>query len=221
MRVRRMVDLTLPLSGETQVYPGDQPVEVVLGGIDPEGFHSSHVSFGTHSGTHCDAPMHFVAGGASLDAVDLTLFAGPAVLIDVRHRGDREHISLADVAPSLDSLGPGVIAVLHTGWTRHYGTPRFFDHPVLTPDACQAIVDRGVRTLGVDAMSLDETVVDGSPGAGWPCHRIVLGAGGVLLENLAYLDRIDFARPYLTAFPLNLTAVDGSPVRAVAHDLAV
>jgi kynurenine formamidase len=81
------------------------------------------------------------------------------------------------------------------------------------------ILATGVRSIGVDAMSIDETVDDEHPGDGWPCHQRVLGSGGVLLENLAHLDRVDFARPFLSALPLRLTGADGSPVRAAAFDL--
>ena len=219
MRVRRVVDLSLPLDSGTVVYPGDPPVDIETFDVDGDGFTVSRLSFGSHAGTHADAPLHFVAGSTPIDEVDPSLFVGRGLLVDVRHRGDREPITLDDVAPSLDAMEPGVIVLVQTGWTVHNGTPRYFDHPHLTEAACQAIVDRGVRTIGVDALSLDETIDDEHPGIGWPCHRVVLGAGGVLLENLANLDRIDVADPLISALPPRITGVDGSPVRAVALEL--
>lgn len=219
MRVRRVVDLTLPLDNATTVYPGDPLVDIRTVGPDEAGFHVTSIGVGSHTGTHCDAPFHFVADGARIDEVALTLFAGPMVLVDVRDRADRAVIGVDDVAPALDDLAPGVIAVLHTGWTRHYGTDRYFAHPYLDPAACDVILATGVRSIGVDAMSIDETVDDEHPGDGWPCHQRVLGSDGVLLENLAHLDRVDFARPFLSALPLRLTGADGSPVRAAAFDL--
>ena len=219
MQVRRVVDLTLPLDGTTTVYPGDPLVDIRTVGPDEAGFHVTSIGVGSHTGTHCDAPFHFVDDGLPIDEVDLGLFAGPMVLIDVRGRADRSVITPADVAPAVASLAPGVVAVLHTGWTQHYGDDRYFAHPYLHPEACEAVLATGVRSIGVDAMSIDETVDDAHPGDGWPCHRMVLGSGGVLLENLAHLDRIDFPRPFLTALPLRLTGADGSPVRAAAFDL--
>jgi kynurenine formamidase len=219
MHVRRVVDLTLPLDNGTTVYPGDPLVDIRTTGPDEAGFRVTSIGVGSHTGTHCDAPLHFVGDGAPIDEVDLGLFAGPMVLLDVRHRGDRALITVDDVAPSLDRLGAGVVAVLWTGWTAHYGTERYFAHPFVSPAACAAILGTGARTIGVDAMSIDETVDDEHPGEGWPCHGLVLGAGGVLLENLAHLDRVDFPRPFLSALPLRLTGADGSPVRAAALDL--
>jgi kynurenine formamidase len=214
-----VVDLTLPLDNATTVYPGDPASDIRTVGPDEAGFHVTSIGVGSHTGTHCDAPFHFVADGAPINEVDLGLFAGPMVLVDVRGRADRSLIRADDVAPALGSLGPGTIAVLHTGWTQHYGSPRYFDHPFVAPEACEAILSTGARTIGVDAMSIDETVDDEHPGAGWPCHRLVLGAGGVLLENLAHLERVDFARAFLSALPLRLTGADGSPVRAAAFEL--
>ena len=220
MRVRKVVDLSLPLDNGTTVYPGDPAIDIRTVGPDEAGFHVTSIAVGSHTGTHCDAPFHFVGDGAAIDVVDLTLFAGPMVLIDVRGRSDRQVIGLDDVSASLSRLGPGTVAVLRTGWTEHYGTGRYFAHPYLDPEACAALLATGARSIGVDAMSIDETVDEEHPGDGWPCHRLVLGAGGVLLENLAHLDRIDFERPFLSALPLRLTGADGSPVRAAAFDLA-
>ena len=213
------MDLSLPLDRSTPVYPGDPLTDIVTDGPDEFGFHVSRISVGSHTGTHCDAPFHFVADGDRIDEVDLGLFAGVAVLIDVRHRGPRERITVADVEGDLPRFEAGTIAVLWTGGTRHYGTSAYFDHPYVDPAACQALLDAGVRTIGVDALSIDESIDDDHPGAGWPCHDLVLGAGGVLLENLAHLDRIDFHDPFITALPLRLTGLDGSPVRAAAFDL--
>jgi kynurenine formamidase len=221
VRVRRVVDLTLPLDNATTVYPGDPLVDIRTEGPDEAGFHVTSIGVGSHTGTHCDAPFHFVGDGAPIDEVDLALFAGPLVLIDVRGRTDRAVIGVDDIAAALGALGPGVIAVLNTGWTQHYGTDRYFAHPYVDPAACEALLATGVRSIGVDAMSIDETVDDQHPGSGWPCHRLVLGCGGVLLENLAHLERVDFVRPFLSALPLRLTGADGSPVRAAAFDLDV
>jgi kynurenine formamidase len=216
---RRFIDLTLPLDAGTQVYPGDprvviEPDQTVAQG----GFNVHRFTLGTHTGTHLDAPYHIDDGGTRVDAIDLGLLAGPAVIADARHRGDRCVITVNDLSPCLDALGAGVVLLVRTGWTAHHGTPRYLDHPYLDAEACRAVLDRGVRTLGVDAMSLDETADGDHPGAGWPCHHLVLGVGGVLIENLTNLDRIDFPDPFVTAFPLRLTGLDGSPVRAVAMD---
>jgi kynurenine formamidase len=221
MYVRRVVDLSLAIDANTQVYPGDPQVRFsIAASIADDGFNLLNVAMGSQSGTNCDAPYHFLDHAATIDEVDLSLFAGPGVIIDVRGKPDRTAIGLADVAPDLERVGPGTIVVLHTGWPVHYQTPRYFEHPFLGADACQALLDRGVRTFCLDTQNIDETPDDRHPGLGFPVHLLIAAAGGVIVENLTAVDQIDFPDPFITLFPLRLTGADGSPTRAVAMDLA-
>ena len=211
MHVRRAVDLSVPLDAGTAVYPGDPPVRVAPAAtIDRDGYNLLTVHLGSQSGTHCDAPYHFRADGARIDELDLRLFAGPGVLVDVR---GRHSIGVADLG-SLAGVGPGTLVVLHTGWSAHYGTPRYDDHPFLAADACRALLDRGVRTIGLDTPNIDAPA-----DATFPCHHLIAAAGGVIVENLTNLAAVDFPDPVLSVLPLRLTGADGAPVRAVALDL--
>ena len=214
MFVRRVVDLSVPLDDRTPVYPGDPPVRLTPAAtIARDGYNLLAVRMGSQSGTHCDAPYHFREGGARVDALDLRLFAGPGVIVDVRGRPDRYPIAVPDLAPHLDRVGPGTIVVLHTGRPDH-------DHPYLAADACRALLDRGVRTIGLDTPNVDETPDDWHPGGTYPCHHMIAEAGGVIVENLANLAAVDFPDPFLSVLPLRLTGADGAPVRAVAMQLA-
>ena len=219
--VRRVVDLSVPLDDDTPVYPGDPPVRLAAAAtIARDGYNLLAVHMGSQSGTHCDAPYHFLPGGPRVDALDLRLCTGPGVLVDVRGLADRTAIGVADVAPHLQAVGPGTIVVLHTGWSAYYGTPRYGDHPYLGADACRALIDRGVRTIGLDTPIVDETPSDAHPDSGWPCHRMIAAAGGVVVENLTNLAAVDFPDPFLSMLPLRLAGADGAPVRAVALQLA-
>lgn len=215
VQVRRVVDLSVPLDAGTPVYPGDPPVRTEPAAtIDRDGYNLLAVHLGSQSGTHCDAPYHFRSDGARVDELDLRLLAGPGVLVDVRGRPDRHPLTVADLGP-LAGVGPGTIVVLHTGWSAHHGTPRYADHPYLCAEACRALLDRGVRTIGLDTPNVDET-----PGNGrFACHRLVAAAGGVVVENLTNLAAVDFPDPFLSVLPLRLTGADGAPVRAVALQL--
>jgi kynurenine formamidase len=218
--VRRIVDLSIPIDADTQVYPGDPHVRFETAAtIEADSFNLLHVVMGSQSGTNCDAPYHFLETGARIEEVDLALFAGPAVIIDVRHRLAREKITVEDVVGYLDRLGRGVIALFRTDWGRYYQTPAYFDHPYLGAPACQLLLDAGVRTFCLDVLNIDETPDETHPGEGFPTHKLIAAVGGVVVENLAHVDRIDFADPFLTVFPLPLTGADGSPTRAVAMQL--
>jgi kynurenine formamidase len=217
VHVRRVVDLSVPLDDDTPVWPGDPPVRLhPAATIDRDGYNLLAVHLGSQSGTHCDAPFHFAPEGARIDELDLRLFTGPAVILDLRGLPARHEIGVADLgAPPR----PGTIVVLHTGWSAHRGTPRYADHPYLGADACRVLLDRGVRTIGLDTPNVDETPDAAHPGGDWPCHRMVAAAGGVVVENLTNLEAVDFADPFLSVLPLRLTGADGAPVRAVAMQL--
>jgi kynurenine formamidase len=217
----RVVDLSIPVGPETQIYPGD-PVPAVERAmtIERDGANVLALHLGSHTGTHVDAPFHFEADGDRLEDVGLDRFIGRAVIADVTGHGDREPIGWGALSAYADRMAPGTILVLRTGWSEFYGTERYYDHPFLTAAACERVLERGVRTLAIDALNPDETVTDGTEER-WDVHHLVLGAGGVIAENLTNLSAIDFEGPLLCLFPLRLAGdADGAPCRAIALDLA-
>lgn len=221
MFVERVVDLSVVLDAGTQVYPGDpEPELAVATRIETEGFNLLTLRIGSQSGTHVDAPYHFIPDGPTLEACDLDLFVGPGVIVDVRDHGDRQPVTREDLAPYRERLGPGVLVALHTGWSdRYVGTDRYYAHPFLSPDACSGLLELGVRTVVIDALNVDETVLDGQ--SSFPCHMEFLGAGGIFAENLTNLGAVDFADPLLSLLPIRLGGdADGAPCRAVALKLA-
>ncbi|BEP16191.1 cyclase family protein [Acidothermaceae bacterium B102] len=210
-----VVDLSIPLDASTQVYPGD-PVFVSSPAttIGAEGFHVQHISMGSQTGTHVDAPWHFAEDGLRIDEVPLERFVRRLVVADVRGLSPRTVIGWDRLA-TLD-LGPDAALVLHTGWSAHRGTDAYFDHPYLDAAACAQVLDRGVRTFGLDAPNLDETRFDRHPSDGFASHRLIAAVGGVIVENLCGLDDLG-AGPYLlSVLPLRLAGADGAPCRAVA-----
>ncbi len=220
MRVGRVVDLSRRVDGDTQVYPGDPHVRLEPATtIAADGFNVLGVHIGSHSGTHVDAPYHFVEDGERIDAMDLSLFVGPAVVVDVRGKGPRERITVEDLRPYEARLSEGAVAVVRTGWEDRYGAPDYYDHPFLDRRAARLILDAGVRTVAIDALNVDETVLEGEPPEGYPVHHAILGAGGVISENLMNLAAIDFPDPLISLLPIKLGGSDGAPVRAVAMEV--
>ncbi|MQS12783.1 cyclase family protein [Streptomyces kaniharaensis] len=241
-----LVDLTHQVTTAMPVYPGDPAVVLepalttATAGVNVLALH-----LGSQSGTHVDAPYHVDVTWPTLDGLPLERFTGPAVVADLRGLEPRAAVTPELLAPALERAGEGVVLLLATGWARHWGTDAYLAHPSLTADAAEAIVAAGVRTVGVDALSVDPTP---DPGPGDPAvaalladltdehdqpvadeptlaaHRVLLGApgGGVIAENLtdlrALLDAQEAGRPVeVSLFPLRLVAADGAPVRAVAR----
>ncbi len=209
MRVERIVDLSHPISPRIQVYPGDpEPVFTPHATVAADGFALLHVAMGSQTGTHVDAPCHVLGAGESVDRLDPALFVGRGVVLDGRV-GERERI-VPDVWESV-AIGPGDVALVHTGWSRYFGTDRYFAHPALSIEACAWLLERGVRAVGIDAPSIDPT-----GDTDLAAHRVFAGSGGVICENLCNLDAIDFPDPLVSFLPVPLAGADGAPVRAVA-----
>jgi kynurenine formamidase len=220
VRVRRVVDLSVRLDSATQVYPGDPQVRTrPLATVAADGCNLLHIAMGSQTGTHLDAPFHFRDDGARVDALDLSALVGPAVVVDVRRAGPRRRIGWEEFRPHAAQLAARRILVVHTGWSRHYGSPAYFDHPFLDAGAARRLLGLGVRAFLLDAPSIDETPDAEHSGEGFPVHHLIAAAGATIGENLTNLAAIDFD-PFLVCLPLRLTGADGAPVRAVALDLA-
>ena len=217
MKIVRVVDLSHPVTSETQVYPGDPvPHLTQHSTIARDGFNLMSVSMGSQSGTHVDAPFHFDDDMLKIDELPLNLFVGPAVIFDCGELSPRQEITISSLGSQLDSINRGDIAIFKTRWSLFYGTDEYFNNPYLNADLVAHLLDRGVLTFGLDAINIDETPDDDNPGVGFPAHHLIAEAGGVICENLTNLDAIDFAKPTISLLPMKFIGIDGAPVRAVA-----
>jgi kynurenine formamidase len=170
---------------------------------------SSRIAIGIHCGTHMDAPFHFVGNGRTIDQVPLQRLVGPAVLADLRKAAKDGVIEKNDLADFYAELKKTRRIVINTGWSGAWGKPNYFtDHPVLTSEAAQFLVDSGVQLVGIDAPSVDRPP--------FPAHIPLLGSDIVIVENLTNLDAIESEVFELIVLPLKISSREGSPVRAIA-----
>ncbi|ACY98903.1 cyclase family protein [Thermomonospora curvata] len=210
------VDLSVPVVTGMPVYPGDPEVEVAPAlTVAEAGVNVARVHLGSHAGTHVDAPCHVDDSWPRLDELPLDRFAGRAVPMDVRGLPPRTPIGPEHLP---EGLRPGVVLLVVTGWSRHWGTPDYLAHPYLAAETCVRIAAAGVRTVGIDALSVDRTPARGEQDFSLAAHRALLEPGGVIAENLTGLDRLVQApaEAEVFLFPVRLTG-DGAPVRAVAR----
>lgn len=209
----RLVDLSHPLTERVPIYPGDpEPRIFTATTVAEDGYNLSHVQIGTQTGTHIDAPFHFRDHGATVDRMPLALTVGPGVVVPVPDKAPGERITLADLEPHRERLGPGRIVLFATGWYRHAGTKSFFAHPYLEADVGSALLEAGVRTVAIDTLNADFT-----GGEKFPIHDMFADAGGFIAENLAgTADLTPGVEPLIILLPLNLVGCDGAPVRAAA-----
>ena len=207
----RLIDVSLTISGDMLVWPGDPPVGIAprlrLALGDPANV--SEIRMGTHTGTHVDPPNHFVEGSHGIDRVLLDALFGPALVADARHL-DRPIEAAALEALAIPEGAERVL--LRTAnselWRR---LPVSFPevYACLTPDAATWVVDRGIRLIGVDFLSVEQK---GAPGH--PVHHILLGKGVAIVEGLD-LGEVEPGPYTLACLPLKLLDGDGGPARAM------
>lgn len=202
-------DITLTISPELPVWPGDpqislpKPARMARG----DAYTLTRLDISAHTGTHLDAPAHFIAGGAGVETLDLNVLIGPALVVDA---GDADLLT-AEVLQRLP-IPAGAQRVLFKTrssalWDR--AEDGFVeDFVAVSGDGVQWLVDRGVRLVGIDYLSIapfsDPT----------PCHQILLGAGVIPVEGLD-LRQIDPGEYQLICLPMKIGGSDGAPCRAV------
>ncbi|PBK73950.1 putative cyclase [Armillaria solidipes] len=210
------IDLSHPLDqSNMSFYPGDPPYTCSPHATVPEhGYSVQALSLCTHTGTHVDAPSHFFAQAKSIDQIPLASFIRRAIVVDVSQQVvPRVRVTWDDLSLSIDDRPEAAIVLIRTDWCKHWGKPEYVNHPFLDADAARQLVARGVSAIGIDTLSPDET--EGAAND-FGVHQAVLGAGGLIVENLRNLAAIPEGA-FVNFVPLNLKGGDGSPVRAFAY----
>jgi len=200
------IDVSMPLFVGMPSFPGDPsftsaPVDRIDRG---QAYNLSLLGFGSHAGTHVDPPVHFDPRGVGIDRVDLERLNGPCQVIGVPD--DRLEVGAAE----LGRIPPGTERVLFrtrnsARWAR---TLDFFeDYVALSAAAAQGLLDRGVRLVGIDALSVER-----DPTGRFPVHHRLLGGGALILEGLLLAEAPPGAYD-LACLPLRLRDGDGGPAR--------
>lgn len=215
MKVKKFVDLSWEVSENSPIYPGDpEPKVTVATTLEKEGYNLSGVYVGTQTGTHVDAPYHFSNEGETIDHMELDFFFGEAVVIRVTDKGENEQITMEDVMPYDEKIKDGTIVLFNTNWYKKRGTEEFFQHPYVSGEVAEYLVNKGVRFLCIDTINADQT-----GGTEFPVHDLFSEKRLMIGENWANFDQIDFENVVVAAFPMKIVGTDGSPVRAVAMEI--
>ncbi len=205
-------DVSIPITATMPVWPSDPPV-----GLEPQarlsrdGSHTvrvTRIEMGSHTGTHMDAPWHMVQGGRKLNEIPLETLIGPAIVVEIP--------GVPSVArANLEKLDFGGVprVLLKTDNSQHWNDGKFYEQFVyLEPDGAELLVERGVKLVGIDYLSIDKFHSEKHPS-----HFVLLGRNVVIIEGLN-LSRVKAGRYQMTALPLNLQDADGAPTRVILSD---
>ena len=208
----RVVDLTHPFRNGMPVFPGlPQPSFEPIAKVEEDGYAMTRYSLLNHVGTHVDAPAHQIAGGDTLDEIGLERLVTDALTIDVSNRRPHGAIPLAELEQHLDKVRKDDIVLLYSDNARNYGGEAYWtgwSYP--DAEAAQGLIDRGVSAIGFDGPSADP--VDSTT---FDLHRVWLGAGRMILENVANLDQLP-ERTQIVVAPMKVAAANGAPARIFA-----
>ena len=234
---QRIVDLSMPVHPDMVTFPRVPPPALCVNetheqfaqrigaaeyGIDKLTAHYLVVQ-DDHVGTHCDARKHIVPDAGGPETIPLDYCFADGVLLDFTWAEKGHGITAQEVESALDRIGyevkPHDIVLIHTGAGAYNHEERYkTDHPGMTAEATRWLIERGIRMMGIDAITFDPPVwAMFERKQFWEAHRVMWDEEYWHLENLMNLERI--GRPFgfkLCVLPVKWVATTAAPVRAVA-----
>ena len=211
----KIIDLTLTVSDKIPTFPGSpQPNFIPWENIKEDGYNLEVLFLSSHTGTHMDAPHHFLEKGAKIHEISLKKLVSEAALIQCR-KNNGEAITKTDIQKFEKKHGKienFSSVIFHTGWQRNLQKKYYFTkNPGLSVSAAKYLASKKISLVGIDSPSIDV-----GTDSKFSVHQIFAKKGMLIVENLANLDKIKSSKFHLVVLPLKLKNATGSPVRAIA-----
>lgn len=209
------MDLTQTIENGMTIYVGDAVPKVAkFKTLAKDGVNLSVLTLGSHTGTHVDAPVHFVKGGKGLDQLSVESFVGEAAVIDLSNVPPGTAVASSDLGAHSREVREGDIALLYTGFSRRWGDPgarRKFTY--LSKDAADWLVRRKVKAVGIDYLSVEGF------GARVPAAHLTLLSHDIpIIESLGEkMGELVGQRVFFVCLPIKVGGCDGAPARAMAY----
>ena len=204
----KIYDISMPLRAGMPVYPGDKAfhMEPLMEMAKGDFANLTSLALGSHSGTHVDAPSHFIEGGRTIEEMSLSILVGPAHVLELPHldRITAEDLDGATLPYPCNRL------LLKTKNSSLCDESEFRDsYSYLTADAAHWLLGRGCQLIGIDYLSIEEF----RPPR-YEVHKVLLDADVVILEGLD-LRGVTEGSYFLVCLPMKLVGGDGAPARTV------
>ena len=211
----KVIDLTLTISENIPTFPGSpQPNFINWENIEKDGYNLELLFLSTHTGTHIDAPYHFVKKGQKIDQIVTKRLVTEAILIKIR-KGSDQAITKADIQQFEKKHGKvsdGSTVIFQTGWQKNLNKKSYFmKNPGLAVSASKYLASKKINLVGIDSPSIDL-----GKDEKFSVHHILAKNNILIVENLVNLEKIHSDEFHLIVAPLKLKNATGSPVRALA-----
>ncbi|HHT9150162.1 MAG TPA: cyclase family protein [Candidatus Wujingus californicus] len=208
----KLYDITLTISESTITWPRDPKVSIQKTRLISKGnsCNVSELKFGSHCGTHIDAPYHFEENGIKIDQIPLDYLIGDVTVFNIKNK---EKIDLEDIKSlKLNYINRVIFKTINS---TYWKLPEFkSDFVYLTKEAAQYLVDSSIKLVGIDYLSIEKY---GNKGA--DTHHTLLKNGIVVIEGLD-LGEIEAGNYELIALPLKIKDCDGSPARVILKSIS-
>jgi arylformamidase len=206
------IDISVPLYTGMVHWPDNPPcgIQLTMSIDSGDGCNLSHLSMGVHTGTHMDAPLHFIRGGKSIDTLPFEATVGSARVLEI---SDPQAVKVAELEPH--AIQPGERILFKTSnSTRAWKSDTFVeDFVYISHEAAQYLAEKQAQTVGVDYLSVGGYRIDGPE-----THRALLGAGIWIIEGLN-LSNVQAGSYELICLPLKMMGAEGAPARAILRPL--
>lgn len=216
----KIYDLTLDVETgmPTCGTPWHQTVDISsMGTIGTVGRNTQKITLGSHSGTHMDAPYHFIENGITVEKLDVNLMWGKIKVVDFRSKGIGDVVSLEDVI----KIEVSERLLFAFGWYHNWKIKRYYEKfPYFTVDAVEYLIDQGMKVMALDTPSPDNGGAIRDIGeADSPNHKILLKNKIFVIEYLNNTDVLIGGKEYeMVSLPLKLKGADGSPARVLIRE---
>ena len=209
----KVIDLTLTVSEKIPTFPGSpKPHFIEWETIPKDGYNLELLFLSTHTGTHIDAPFHFVKNGKKIHEIKPERLVNEAVLIRIGKNSNRS-ISKTDIQNFEQKNGKienGSTVIFYTGWQKNLNKEFYFtENPGLSVSAAKYLVSKKINMVGIDSPSIDL-----GTDSKFSVHHILAKNNILIVENLANLNKIKSNNFHLITSPLKLKNATGSPIRA-------
>jgi len=207
--MRKVTDLSLSFDSRISGFTKTESKR-----LEKDGWNASQLDIYSHAGTHMDAPYHFGISEQTIDKIPVEDFIAQAWVVDARNVPPKGLISVDHLGDIQTSFKEGESLLFCTGWSRHIGAPAYRDElPRISEELALWCAEYGVRMLGVESPSVaDVNNIEEIT----RIHKILLGAGIIIIEGLTNLESLHSEKVELIALPLKIGNGDGAPARVVA-----
>jgi len=211
----KVLDLTLTISDNIPTFPGSPALSFIpWENIKDDGYNLELLFLSTHTGTHLDAPYHFLEKGTKIHEINLKRLVCDAVLVKLRKKSG-ETIKKIDIEKFEKKHGKIAVSssvIFWTGWQKNLLKDFYFTkNPGLSVSAVNYLASKKINLVGIDTPSIDL-----GSNSKFSAHHILAKNNILIVENLVNLDKINSINFHLVIAPLKLKNATGSPVRALA-----